>query len=773
MELKELHLISFGKFKNKTIRLEKGLNLIYGENEKGKSTIHSFIDGMFYGFLRPNVKTAHYKDSHSKYEPWSGSDYKGGLVVRRGKKDYKIERSFKKKEEWTKVYDNETGEDLTRTLNLGDNRILQPGLEFFGFNSQVFENTVFISQLASRVDTSLSGELRERISNLETSLDENISIEKALEDLDNEAKSIGSQKAPTRPYSQSLRRLEELRVERNRIIKDKDKYLEGQTALDQVLSKLRILDIESKDWERRYESNKFRSIKERLDRISQAERDLINIRANIKDYKNYKEISLNDYSRALDFSKEIDFLERKIHHLSQRQSDIESRLKSISNFSKDEFLSLSNIVKELESLDWEENYLSSGSHKGKKGLVLVSILAIGLGNYILYYFLKESISDIMLLLLGLVTSVLLLAGLRILRNKLDSPSRKISEIRDKKSKLIDGAGFSTRQELNESYLSLEAGYEENLAVILGEEDLRRELESLELEKRTHQIQLVAARKQLNQIFENNLAKDLEEFRENLEKKEKLNRLKKDQEYKESLIEGLLEDTSLEDLENKLKGWDGTYIEGYKEDYELDLKKKLEEEKSGLIRQREEIKLDLGQLESSLKKLALVEEEIYFESKRVKSFENRLKAIDLAKETINRLSKEIHSEYAPGINKEIARLINRITNGKYSKVRIDEDLRIGVENPETREKIDFESLSGGTIDQLYLSLRLGIMEELYQETFPLILDDPFVQYDDTRLYNVLNYISELAKERQIIIFVCQLREIDLLNKLKVSYNRINI
>ncbi|MDD2447234.1 MAG: AAA family ATPase, partial [Tissierellia bacterium] len=55
MIIKELNLIGFGKFKNKVIKLDNGINLIYGKNEDGKSTLHSFIDGMFYGFLRPNV----------------------------------------------------------------------------------------------------------------------------------------------------------------------------------------------------------------------------------------------------------------------------------------------------------------------------------------------------------------------------------------------------------------------------------------------------------------------------------------------------------------------------------------------------------------------------------------------------------------------------------------------------------------------------------------------------------------------------------------------
>ena len=68
MILKELNLIGFGKFQGKKIKLEEGINLIYGENEMGKSTIHSFVDGIFYGFLRPNVRSALYTEEHKKYE---------------------------------------------------------------------------------------------------------------------------------------------------------------------------------------------------------------------------------------------------------------------------------------------------------------------------------------------------------------------------------------------------------------------------------------------------------------------------------------------------------------------------------------------------------------------------------------------------------------------------------------------------------------------------------------------------------------------------------
>src|SRR5690606_41141188 len=102
MILKKLNLIGFGKFKNKNIKLKEGINLIYGENEAGKSTIHSFINGMFYGFLKPNVRTALYVEDHDKYNPWDKSRYAGVLSFQYNDRLYRIERDFTKGRERTK-----------------------------------------------------------------------------------------------------------------------------------------------------------------------------------------------------------------------------------------------------------------------------------------------------------------------------------------------------------------------------------------------------------------------------------------------------------------------------------------------------------------------------------------------------------------------------------------------------------------------------------------------------------------------------------------------
>ena len=81
------------------------------------------------------------------------------------------------------------------------------------------------------------------------------------------------------------------------------------------------------------------------------------------------------------------------------------------------------------------------------------------------------------------------------------------------------------------------------------------------------------------------------------------------------------------------------------------------------------------------------------------------------------------------------------------------------------------LSVGTIDELYLSLRISSINELTKENMPIILDETFAYFDNERLNNVLEFINKEYKNRQIIILTCTNREIESLKNLHIEYNKI--
>ena len=98
------------------------------------------------------------------------------------------------------------------------------------------------------------------------------------------------------------------------------------------------------------------------------------------------------------------------------------------------------------------------------------------------------------------------------------------------------------------------------------------------------------------------------------------------------------------------------------------------------------------------------------------------------------------------------------------------LRIEIQNG---DYVPVESLSIGTIDQMYLALRINSISEIVEEKLPIILDEAFAYYDNARLKNILRYINEEYAENQIIIFTCSNREQEALEEMNIEYNQIKI
>ena len=173
------------------------------------------------------------------------------------------------------------------------------------------------------------------------------------------------------------------------------------------------------------------------------------------------------------------------------------------------------------------------------------------------------------------------------------------------------------------------------------------------------------------------------------------------------------------------------------------------------------------LGKKISRLVEIEEELERKRQYKEELENEYKALELAANTIETISKDIHDEFAPDINNKVGKLIEKITNGKYNKIRVDESLNITIENPFTKELIRISDLSGGTIDQLYFSLRFSLINSMVENNFPLILDDCFIQYDDNRLRNVMEFLVDLSHDRQVILFTCHKREKEILEELNVN------
>jgi len=201
--------------------------------------------------------------------------------------------------------------------------------------------------------------------------------------------------------------------------------------------------------------------------------------------------------------------------------------------------------------------------------------------------------------------------------------------------------------------------------------------------------------------------------------------------------------------------------------------------SNLMEQKNKIDLDLHRLEFDENKMKEeinrkieLEERLQYLEEQKSELEKLQKSIYLAKEVMEIAYNKMKNEITPKFTKKLSEISEKISNGKYKNVIFndEEGLKVELENG---DYINCNKLSLGTIDQLYLSLRLSTVSEVSKEKLPIILDEAFAYYDDERLENILNYLNNEFKEYQIIIFTCSNREKKIMDKLNINYNLVEI
>lgn len=183
MQIRELYLKHFGKFSDKQIELSAGINVLYGENESGKSTVYEFIRGMLFGMERGRGRAAA-NDTFSRYEPWENRNYYAGIIrFEVGGKIFRLERSFDKYTKGASLICEEDGEELS--LEKGDLEILLDGLD-----EATFENTIGIGQLKVETNQNLATALRNYAANYYASGNSEIDLGLALHNLQEEKKKL-------------------------------------------------------------------------------------------------------------------------------------------------------------------------------------------------------------------------------------------------------------------------------------------------------------------------------------------------------------------------------------------------------------------------------------------------------------------------------------------------------------------------------------------------------------------------------------------------------
>ena len=208
MRILDLHIDGFGKFHDLSVSFDKDLNVVYGRNEAGKSTLHTFIRCMLFGLERGRGRAAR-TDLYSKYEPWQNKAVYGGQM--RVEKDgviYRLERNFQKDQKSFVIVNETAGKEVEPTKGF---------LDFLlgGLTETAYNNTISIGQLKCVTEGGMVTELRNYIANMNTTGNLSLNITRATTYLKNRRKEFERQLTPeaARTYTALLTEIKNIEKE--------------------------------------------------------------------------------------------------------------------------------------------------------------------------------------------------------------------------------------------------------------------------------------------------------------------------------------------------------------------------------------------------------------------------------------------------------------------------------------------------------------------------------------------------------------------------------
>jgi uncharacterized protein YhaN len=158
---------------------------------------------------------------------------------------------------------------------------------------------------------------------------------------------------------------------------------------------------------------------------------------------------------------------------------------------------------------------------------------------------------------------------------------------------------------------------------------------------------------------------------------------------------------------------------------------------------------LGSADGLSRELEGIQRRIHALEQTNAALEQALSALATARQTLQR-------RFAPRITQRTQELFRQLTGQRYDRLTLGEDLSIQAGAQDEDVLRSHQWRSDGTVDQLYLALRLAVAQELIPAA-PLILDDALVRFDDDRLATALDILSREAENKQVILFTCQTRE----------------
>ena len=843
MKIEELYLAGFGRFSNKRIVLQDGLNLIFGENEAGKTTLQHFIVGMLYGFFVPTARRKTYTEDYARYEPWnSDATYGGTLICSKNERRYRIQRVFQKERESVVIFDADTGEDISEQFPYDPvTRLRDPGPTLCGVSRTVFCNTANVAQLEITPQGDFSTAWEDQILSLTETADSSLSLQAVCSALDQKAEAIGSPKRRKSPYGQAAERLEQLEQERSEAEAAAQSRVQLQRRVAELQETKNELEQQMEQAQQQKLSEQFAKAAAIRDRIIEVERLLQGAEPyEDPDQLQQKIGALQQAKQTLD-REERGFLkwEGRLKEINQRYLAQPIRMQDIdvldhclnmarnSAFSAEteqlreqlqakqqEFISIPHIgtsdaweaLVEYES--WNDEIEQGGL--SAKWLVLLVGLLLVIFSVVLGFRL-----DPFFYAGAAIGAVLMLCSI-FLRSR----SKERREAEDEQQRILEQYQMGSYEELKAHCETLQKREDQRIELMneiqllalrlqkVSEENPQRKealdhyaarftrdpsaVWSVELEQQVKKarelcVEFAEMSEQRSEEYEklelhrrevSAMEQELQEQLELLgvsgveeddmqrlrERRKAIEQASTELELQQQLLKECLGNLTYEELQQKVQ-LAGRVSAQQVQSGEFDYRSVLEElaQLQGKLSTMEQLQRPIGEI--------MEEQQALQDSCR--QYQKTLDAIALAKERLQKVSGEIRKDLTPQLGERLSRITARLTDGKYTKVLLSRDLHIRLEEPKNHQLVPLTALSRGTMDLIYLAMRMELLQVLSTDTIlPLLLDDSFVQLDDSRTSNLLNYLVR-NRQGQVLLLTCHSREESILKAQAVPYHRITL
>lgn len=185
-----------------------------------------------------------------------------------------------------------------------------------------------------------------------------------------------------------------------------------------------------------------------------------------------------------------------------------------------------------------------------------------------------------------------------------------------------------------------------------------------------------------------------------------------------------------------------------------------------------LEIEYNTIVPQLDEMVVLEEKREADKEKLAELREKESIINIAIENLMDAYEEMKTTITPKFTKNLSESIQKISSNKYNKVTINDENGMIIEN-NRGEYVEAVKLSTGTIDQLYLALRLSMIDELSKENLPIILDESFAYSDNNRLKNMLQYLTSDLNNHQTIIFTCTDREQKILEEMNIPYNVVEL